>query len=775
MLVKKTFRKRALSLASIFLLMAVWIVVGCATRSATQQPSEESKPASIQDIKVSSLADNITIIEIVSSKAAPFAAFNLLSPPRAILDVQGIPAAGLSRVIDVNDTNVKKIRIEKSNVQAMTTRIVAGLATEVDYKATERGNSIILTLTSKGKVAAKVEKIDSDKSTSSSQGEDLKEAGQEPTQPRVFFKPRSIKKNQVLGVDFTMLNHGRSRLTVTTDKKVGYNLEQKGPKTLILQLKETTIPPLLLRRLDSSYFKGAVDRVKPSFSSDNSTLFFTISLRDVVPFHVDQVESGIHIDFGQTAIKPPDKKIVPVTLAETEVNSPIKTLADKSVLKNKNSKSTRRLGRKYTGAPMTMDFVNAEVTNILRLIGEISNLNIIWGNEVKGTVSMKLKNVPWDQALELVLTNNDLGMRHEGNIIWVTTKTKIAKIEAEEKKKLEDARAAERKKLEAAKKAKDLEPLVMEYLPIDFADADADIKPHIEGILTKRGKISIDSRTNTIILTDIASVIQKAKETVKRFDAPVKQIMIEARIVDATDSFSRNLGVEWGSFDPGTSAWRKNFPDSVEIPPSAITIDGSGGLPVAGGRVWGGSFSTNSPEDWLPNIGLNFARLTSSGLGALTLDANLALAESDGTAKVISAPKVLTSNGETAVIKRGDTFYLAAAENVDPTEVEAKLELTVTPFVTYNNYVNMEIKVTDEKGGGDNASKTGKEIATKLMVKSGETIVIGGIYTENKKEEISGIPWLKDVPVLGWLFKAERKVSSKTELLIFITPRVVSY
>ncbi|MEE4353308.1 MAG: AMIN domain-containing protein, partial [Desulfatiglans sp.] len=592
MLVKKTLHKRAASLKSIFFVMALGVVVGCATPSTTQQPHEESRPASIQDINVSSLADNITVIEIVNSKTAPFTTFKLLSPPRALLDIQGIPAPELSRSIDVNDSNLKTIVVEKSSVQAMTTRIVAGLADEVDYKASARGNSIVLTLESKKKAKTEAEVEETE-----SKDAGLKEADQKPVQPRVFFKPRSVKKNEVLGVDFTMLSHGRSRLTVTTDRKVSYDVEQKDPKTLILQLRETTIPPLLLRRLDSSYFKGAVDRVKPSFSSDNSILYFTISLRDVVPFHVDQGEAGIQIDFGRTAVKPPVKNIVPVALTETEVISSTAKMAEKPLLNEnqKSGKASKQLARKYTGAPMTMDFVNAEVTNILRLIGEISNLNIIWGNEVKGTVSMKLKNVPWDQALELVLTNNDLGMRHEGNIIWVTTKTKIEKIEAEEKKKREEAKAAERKKLEEAKRAKELEPLVTDYLPIDFADAEADIKPHIEGLLTKRGKISIDSRTNTVILTDIASVIQMAKETVKRFDAPVKQIMIEARIVDATDSFSRDLGVEWGSVDPGTSAWRKNFPDSVEIPPSAIVIDGSGGIPVAGGRVWGGSFSTNSP------------------------------------------------------------------------------------------------------------------------------------------------------------------------------------
>jgi type IV pilus assembly protein PilQ len=266
---------------------------------------------------------------------------------------------------------------------------------------------------------------------------------------------------------------------------------------------------------------------------------------------VDQTDSGIYIDFGPTPIKPPEKKIVPVKLQELKRVSAADVGMKQAApgVPEQVEQSTLIPGlrtKKYTGAPMTMDFVNADVTNILRLIGEISNLNIVWGPEVKGLVSMRVMNVPWDQSLVLVLANNDLGMRRQGNVVWVTTKTKIQQIEAEERRKIEEAAArleAERKRrLAEQEQAKKLEPLVTEYFPIDFGGAE-EIKEHI--VLSERGAVSVDERTNTIIMEDTAQNIEKAREIVKRFDTPVKQIMIEARIVDASTNFTRDLGVQW--------------------------------------------------------------------------------------------------------------------------------------------------------------------------------------------------------------------------------------
>jgi type IV pilus assembly protein PilQ len=405
------------------------------------------------------------------------------------------------------------------------------------------------------------------------------------------------------------------------------------------------------------------------------------------------------------------------------------------------------------------------VTNVLRLIGEVSNLNVIWGPEVSGKVSMRLKNVPWEQALDLILANNDLGKREEGNIIWVAPKSRIRQLEEEEKRKREEA-IAEQERLRKLREEKEKQvELQTAYLPLDFASI-TDIKGHIEGILTERGKVSIDTRTNTLILQAIPENIEKAKKIVERFDTPVKQIMIEARIVDATTDFSRNLGIEWTN---NTNAQRRTD-TSINF---GLPTDATGYTTGADG-LFGGSFSSPSPAGWVPNLGFSMGYLTSSLLGSITLDANLALAEEEEKLRIISAPKVIASNGEEALISRGDIIYrdVVTADRIDTKELEAVLSLTVTPTVSFNDYVTMDVEVTDDQAPTDER-KLEKKITTKLIVRRGETIVIGGIYKEEKTDNEAGIPWLKDIPLMGYLFKAEGKSLTRTELLIFITPTVV--
>jgi type IV pilus assembly protein PilQ len=362
-------------------------------------------------------------------------------------------------------------------------------------------------------------------------------------------------------------------------------------------------------------------------------------------------------------------------------------------------------------------------------------------------------------------------MRHQGNVIWITTKAELAKLEAEERRRRSEYDAALEKNREAEKRAKvtakALEPLITEYLPVDFAKAD-EIKGHI--VLSDRGALSVDARTNTIIIKDIAEVIAEAKKIAKQFDTPVKQIMIEARLVDATDTFTRDLGVRWGNTATGQTGVDARRRNNIGVP--FTTPPDATGFTAGGDSLVAGALSTNSPIGWISNLGIDFGYLTGSTLGALNLDANLALAEAEGYVKIISAPKVIASNGESATINRGTTFYLEAAENVEPKEVTANLSLEVTPTVSFNNFVTMDVTVKDEQRQGFDG-KTGKDLTTKLMVKSGDTIVIGGIYTENNEAGESGIPYLKDVPILGWLFKADKKTLSNSELLIFITPTVL--
>jgi type IV pilus assembly protein PilQ len=586
------------------------------------------------------------------------------------------------------------------------------------------------------------------------------------SEPRIFIQPSDSKLNQILGIDFTMLPQQKSRLTVTTSKEVKYDLERVDDNKLSLIMHDSKIGELLLKDIDTTEFQTALEEIKPVYDKANRKVTINISMREVVPFHINQTDKNITMDFGIIKTKISEKKIVPLNMAGVEVKN-LATVSDAKPQVDIQAFSPS-VNKKYAGKPMYMNFDNADVTHILRLINEVSEENIIWDPAIKGKkVSMILNNVPWDEALELVLKNNELAKRYVGqNIVWITTKEKMAQILAEEEsetRKMEEKLEQERLKLEEQKKrSQEQAPLITEYLPVDFATAK-EIEGHI--IKSKRGSISVDTRTNTIIMTDTAESIEEAKKIVKQFDSPVKQIMIEARIVDATENFSRDLGIRWNSETSGFHS---------DLGSVTSTSDIANGDPNE--KTVGASFSTNAPSTtWGQNgmIGFNFGRVSSSGLGNMTLDASLAIAESNGTAKTLSAPKVIAQEGSEATISSGEIIKIAATENVQSEDFPAELSLSVTPSsVSFNNYITLNVNVSDDQRVTD-TRKTTKTITTTLMVKSGETIVIGGIIKESTGMDVTGVPILKDIPVLGWLFKAKTNRKTKSELLIFLTPVVM--
>jgi type IV pilus assembly protein PilQ len=249
--------------------------------------------------------------------------------------------------------------------------------------------------------------------------------------------------------------------------------------------------------------------------------------------------------------------------------------------------------------------------------------------------------------------------------------------------------------------------------------------------------------------------------------------MIEARVVDATDDFIRDLGIKWDQFQINKrSNTTVPWPTMDGLATTATDPSVTPPFPTSG-RTHSPTFTSNAPGDWAPNLGLVFSTLSASGLTALVLDAKLALAESEGKTKIISAPKVIAMNGQAATISRGDSIIIPATENVASTTIDATLSLEVTPTVSYNNFITMDVKVTDDTAPTQFRIRK-KALNTKLMIKSGDTVVIGGIFTENQSSDESGIPGLRRIPFLGWLFKAQRLTNTKTELLIFLTPTVVA-
>lgn len=751
----------------IFLFVAfsvVCLIFGCA-RAPTKGPETavvEQRLAQIESINViSGPSDKETAIEITSSRPVTYTAFKLVQPVRLVVDVNARLAEGITGPAVLNGRMIKEIRFESVKDRPSATRVIAGLSQDVEYDVQEKDRTIKVILSPK-KPAEKTEE----------QVLAAKEKKVTVKEPRLFFEPGKTELTEILGIDFFMLPKDKSRVTVTTSRKAEYELSRKNSRTLLLEIRDATIIPELTRYIDSSHFKGVVSRIGPIVKVAERQVALEIELKEMVPYHVMQVDNELRLDFNGTSVKPPAKRITPAIVAKAPVQPeevPAEVKPAPSPIAAAISPRKRPIKR-YKGARMTLDFANADIRNILKLIGEVSKQNIVWGPEVRGTVSMRLKNVPWDQALDIVLEANDLGKREEDNIIWITTKAKIKELEKEKEEKLaaEQARInAIRAAQEAAKAA---EPLITAYVQVNFKTAE-EIKEHI--LLTDRGSISVVRGANTLIIKDVTSIIEEARKIVTRFDIPDKQIMIEARIVDASTSFGRDLGLRWNAIEgqrrnDTSTTWR----GTPLWAPSNVEANFTAGSALR----YGGSFATNSPEGWSPNIGVSFARLTSSTLGGLALDASLALAETEGKVNIISSPKVIASNGVEATIRRGDIIYkeIVTADQRDIEELEAVLKLVVKPTVSPNNdYVTMDIEVKDDKAFADLSGKTEKSIKTTLMIKSGETVVIGGIYKEEKSESEDGIPWLGKIPVLGWLFKARTEASSRSELLIFLTPNVI--
>jgi len=616
------------------------------------------------------------------------------------------------------------------------------------------------------------------------QKEPVKEAAapvQEPAAPRIFFDQKPADLNQVMGIDFVMLDQGKSRIVVSTDKKGAYDLERKGANTLLLKLSKSSIPTQLLREIDPSQFAGVVERIRPAYSQSESQVSLAILLKEMVPFHVDQKEKGITVEFGPTSVKPAEKKIVPLQLAQAQpakaaAQAPVLQAAAPGIPGPGRGDGFGPEKRGYTGAPMTMDFVNADVTNILRLIGEVSNLNIVWGPEVKGTVSMRLKSVPWDQALDLVLANNNLSRREEGNVIWVTTKAQMTQIEAEEKRKKDDKQREVDERLKREKADEKKEEMKTAYLTVNYKDVN-NIRDIIDKtVRSPEGKITVDTQTKTIILYDRVSKLAEAKTLKERLDQPTPQVMIEARIVTADTGFSRELGVKWNV----DQQIRRNRETSwTGTPPWAIN-NVETNYPV-GSKLYNPSFAS-STSLVAKTAGFVFTKLSRGALTGTFIDAQLALAETEGKTRTLSAPKIVTRDTVKASIQQGTKIVIPSGTdsngNKTYQQVDASLKLEVKPQITPNNMVIMELKVSKDnpnyaEARGENIPIDTKSADTSMMVASGDTVVIGGIYIEEEGDADQGIPGLKDIPIFGWLFKANTKSISKKELLIFLTPTVI--
>ncbi|MFO7818535.1 MAG: type IV pilus secretin PilQ [Thermodesulfobacteriota bacterium] len=403
--------------------------------------------------------------------------------------------------------------------------------------------------------------------------------------------------------------------------------------------------------------------------------------------------------------------------------------------------------REYKGQKISINLQDADVEHVLRLISSINDYNLIIDEGVQGRISLRLIEVPWEQALDLVLMQQNLVKIQKGNILRITTAQK-------REQELEQLRRSKQAELQARQSMEELEEPQTEYIQINYSEAE-EIQPKVEEFLSERGKISNDPRTNMLIVSDVAVNLEKIKAVVQKLDRVERQVLIEARIVYATDEFSRSLGVNWGYLYPDQEYQQGRYSkglnvntNGLNLPPSAVV----GGLDIAG----------------------NVAKI--AGLDLFSLDAELKLGESQNLSRTISSPRVITLNNEGAEITQGRQIATKAESESGGTTTEyvtAALSLKVTPQITPDNKMILQLDISDDSkvaGSDDIDTKTTK---TKLIVDDGETLVIGGVKQISRTRQDNKVPGLSEVPLLGWLFKSEYQDKQKNELLIFIRPKIL--
>jgi len=431
-----------------------------------------------------------------------------------------------------------------------------------------------------------------------------------------------------------------------------------------------------------------------------------------------------------------------------------------------------RGGRRYGGRRVDLDFKDADIHNILRLLAEVGGVNIVTSDAVSGQVTIRMRNVPWDQALDVILQAKGLGMVRRGNLI------RVAPLETLEKER--EAAIAR------AKQREQLAPLETRLVPVSYATAES-LQPRVQELLSGRGTVSVDERTNVLIVRDIIENLDDVEELVRTLDTQTPQVLVEARIVEATSQYTRDVGIQWGGdFTMGSATGN---PTGLEFP-SSIGVAGGGydsqtptqGLSPFTSDVDPSNFAVNLPAITGTGAGGALGLTFGSIGGNVNLNVRLSAAEASGVVRIISSPRILTLDNHEAHIAQGTLipYSQVSAQGVQTAFQEAKLELQVRPHVTSDGSVSMHVKVTRDEPDFTRTSPRGdptilkREAETDLLIPDGNTAVIGGIYTRNTGRNVDQVPFFGDIPILGVLFQRRRVRDDRNELLIFLTPRIVN-
>jgi type IV pilus assembly protein PilQ len=592
-------------------------------------------------------------------------------------------------------------------------------------------------------------------------------------QPTPAATAASAKPAWLNRIDFSGEEAGKSSLIIGTTAAVKYDLQKAGPRRLHLKLFNTNLPDYRKRALITTRFESAVDRVTPIQTAEmKGDSLIAIELREAVPYSVVQEGNVLRINFAASSIPPkpyedadlPEwKKVLaeaPVVSAKAAVEdrapaAPVAQTAEDKLTPEAAAEAAEPLTpeKKYTGEKIALDFFDTDIQNVFRILREISGKNFAIDKGVTGKVTLTLeKPAPWDQVLELVLKMNQLGMTMEGDVVRIATLSTLAQ---EEKLKQAQLQAAQ----QAQEQAQALEPLFTEYIPVSYSDANTEVLPHVQAILTEgRGKANVDTRNNQIIVTDTAVKIQQAKQIVQKIDTVTPQVIIEARVVEVDTNFLREVGFGFGAVTLGTF----DLPFTNRWQAGPITY-----------------ISDNIPAGADPAGALVFNLLKTSGTSFEILNSILVAGEVEDKINIISAPRVVTLDNKKAKIMQGfEIPYLERDDsgNATITFKDVDLLLEVTPSVTPDNRITMTIFVTKNDLVDPDLvppALSTNEANTEILVDDGDTIVIGGILKSTLGWSERGLPGLRKMGVLGWLFKYQRESDDKKELLIFLSPQIV--
>jgi type IV pilus assembly protein PilQ len=665
------------------------------------------------------------IVKITLSEppAKPPATFSIANPPRLALDFANTANGTGKTAHEIGEAALKTVNLVQANGR---TRVVLNLARSVVHDTRAEGKEVFVTLQGGAFAAA---------------------AGQTSAPTQFAAAPPGDAQHSVRDVDFRRGKGGEGRVVIDlSDSNTGIDLRQQG-KNIVVEFMKTSLPRNLERRLDVADFGTPVQ-------------------------FVDAVAQGEKV---RVVIEP--KGIWEHSAYQTDNRFVVEVrpvIEDPSKLTQGNKKG-------YTGEKLSLNFQNVDVRSVLQVIADFTGLNIITSDTVSGNLTLRLKDVPWDQALDIILQSKGLDYRKTGNVVWIAPRDELA--------------TREKLALEAKQQLAELEPTRTESFQLKYHKADAFQKiltDDKQKILSKRGSAVIDPRTNTLFIQDIPAKLEEVRRLIGTIDVPVRQVLIEARIVEATDTFSKNLGARLGVVDlralrgQGTPGFNTNVGNVSILPGGNLSSVGvqTTQTPDTSTSFIPDSLSVNLPAAAIAGAAAgNFSlSLFNSGLSKF-LNLEISALQADGKGKIVSSPRVVTADQTEANIEQGTEIPYEQATSSGATSVtfkKAVLSLKVKPQITPDDNIIMTLAVN--KDSPDFTAPTAqifgppintKQINTQVLVENGGTVVIGGIYTENQSQTMNKVPLLGDMPVFGALFRNKLQVNDKTELLIFITPKII--